>query len=210
MRPGFAFTMIFVTVFLTRAVGQQADSARLQAYIDVALAGAKSLRANNWKMSVQDVQVETAPVNRTFDIQWNNKNELKGKEITTGNKALPEGTTDWVLVLVDYILGYIAPPESKLVSFYKNAHIEPDAGVLMELSGSNFIRADDKVTIDIDRNIFIVRRLTFTSLLEDDDLMGTIEYEVDNNAFKYPAKIRVDVPAKRLRLTFVNENFVAR
>ncbi len=199
-----------ICTFLNKVAAQQTDTARLHAYIDVATAGATTLKAYNWKMSVQDVQVEAAPVNRTFDIQWKNKTQLSAKEITAGNKALPEGTTDWVMVLVDYILGYLAPPESKLVEFYRNAHIEPDAGVLMELSGSNFIRGDDKVTIDIDRNIFIVRRLTFTSLLEDDDLMGTIEYEVDNTSFKYPAKIRIDVPAKRLRLTFVNENFVRR
>lgn len=189
---------------------QQTDTARLQAYIDVAVAGAKALKGYNWTMAVQDVQVETAPVTRTFDIQWSAGGQLTGRELSAGNKALPEGTTDWVRVLVDYILGYIAAPESKLVSFYKNAHIEPDAGVMMELSGSNFVRDDDKVTIDIDRNIFIIRRLTFTSLLDDDDLMGTIEYEVDNNSLKYPAKIRVDVPAKRLRLTFSNDNFIKR
>jgi hypothetical protein len=208
-----SFPMIVVVLIMLgvdTTFGQQTDTARLQAYIDVAVAGSKTLKGYNWKMTVQDVQVETAPVTRTFDIQWNANGQITGRESSAGNKALPEGTTDWVRVLVDYILGYIAAPESKLVSFYKNAHIEPDAGVMMELSGSNFVRDDDKVTIDIDRNIFIIRRLTFTSLLDDDDLMGTIEYEVDNNSFKYPAKIRVDVPAKRLRLTFSNENFIKR
>lgn len=208
-----SFPMIIVVLMMlgvNSTFGQQTDTTRLQAYIDVAVAGSKTLKGYNWKMTVQDVQVETAPVTRTFNIQWNAAGKLSGSELSAGNKALPEGTTDWVRVLVDYILGYIAAPESKLVSFYKNAHIEPDAGVMMELSGSNFVREDDKVTIDIDRNIFIIRRLTFTSLLEDDDLMGTIEYEVDNNSFKYPAKIRVDVPAKRLRLTFSNENFIKR
>jgi hypothetical protein len=202
--------MIMLGLGVNTIFGQQTDTARLQAYIDVAVAGAKTLKGYSWKMVVQDVQVETAPVTRTFDILWNAGGQLTGRELSAGNKALPEGTTDWVRVLVDYILGYIAAPESKLVSFYKNAHIEPDAGVMMELSGSNFVRDDDKVTIDIDRNIFIIRRLTFTSLLEDDDLMGTIEYDVDNNSFKYPSKIRVDVPAKRLRLTFSNENFIKR
>ena len=211
MRGLFAWLFITVVVIsfpATVTVAQETDTARLNAYIDVAVTNARVLRDYDWTMSVEDVQVEKSPVTRTYQIRFDTKNVLQKKELSTGNKYLPEGTTDWVNILVDYIIPYITPPETKLVSFYNTAHIEPDAGGMIELSGANFIRQDDKVTVDIDRNIFIIRRLTFTSMLEDDDLMGTIEYEVDNNAFKYPARVKVDVPAKRLRLTFINTNFV--
>jgi hypothetical protein len=213
MRRLFLQLVVIICILVSSVkmtFAQQVDSSRLNAYIDVALGGNRVLKNYNWSMSVEDVQVEASPVTRSFQVRWDEKNNLVKKEISAGNKALPEGTTDWVTVLVDYILPYIAPPESKLVSFYNSANIEPDTGVLMEISGANFIRNDDKVTIDIDRNIFILRRLTFTSVLEDDDLMGTIEYEVDSNGFKYPARVKVDVPAKRLRLNFINSNFVKR
>ncbi len=207
---GLIISALIVVLILSPGImsAQHSDSSQRAALLNTALENLHALRQYSWNMKAGMSAKDKNQAQRLFQLKWGKDGKLLLTEKADASVVADNEENKMVAAVAEMVVKYMGPPDNKLDSFYQAAQLNPDTGGLIELNGGDFMIPDDKVTIDADKIIFIIRRITFTTMYEDDDLMGTIEYAVDNSGFKYPAKVKVDIPARRATILFENIDFV--
>lgn len=206
---GIKWIVFCCCMFITlMSAAQSSDTARRRLLLQSATDNLKALRSYEWVMKT-DVPDRKYPT-ILYNVRWNKDGSMLLTE-KAGAAPLPDDPTIQLVQKVAVLISkYAGPTDSKLAAFYNSSGMQSDAGNMIELSGGDYMEKEDKVTMDIDKIIFMVRALTFTTVIDENDIMGTIEYAVDNSGLKYPSKVKVDIPAKRLSVLFSNSDFVKK
>ncbi|WP_336515720.1 hypothetical protein [Pollutibacter soli] len=200
----------FCSFITSISFAQQSDSTKKQLLLLSATETLNTLRTYEWTMKTDiSARDKKYPV-LLYNVKWNKDGSMLLTE-KAGAAPLPDDpAVQLVQKLAALISKYTGPTDAQLTAFYKTSGMQTDSGNMIELSGGDYMIKEDKVTMDIDKIIFMVRGLTFTTVIDEDDVMGTIEYTVDNNGLKHPSKVKVDIPAKRMSVIFNNTDFVKR
>jgi hypothetical protein len=189
---------------------QQSDSTKKQLLLQAATETLKTLRTYEWTMQTDISATDKKYPVLLYNVRWNRDGSMYLTE-KAGAAPLPdEPAIQLVQKIAALIAKYTGPTDAKLAAFYNTSGMQTDSGNMIELSGGDYMIKEDKVTMDIDKIIFMVRGLTFTTVVDEHDLMGTIEYAVDNDGLKHPSKVKVDIPAKRISVIFNNTDFVKK
>lgn len=196
---------LFITLV---SAAQPSDTARRRLLLQSANENLKALRSYEWVMKT-DISDKKYP-GILYNVRWNKDGSMLLTE-KAGAAPLPDDPTIQLVQKVAVLISkYAGPTDSQLAAFYNTSGMQSDSGNMIELNGGDYMEKEDKVTMDIDKIIFMVRALTFTTVIDEVDIMGTIEYAVDNSGLKYPSKVKVDIPAKRLSVSFTNSGFVKK
>ena len=77
---------------------------------------------------------------------------------------------------------------------------------MLVIEGENFVRPGDLVSIWLDSDLQI-RKLLFQTVLDGDRLDGMVVYRPLENGPLHPARIVVDIPAKKIRAILENYDY---
>lgn len=129
----------------------------------------------------------------------------KVKEKVVENKK--EEYADLMKSLGALVLSYGHLPQEKLQAFTQNATLTPGEGALqgsLRIQGANVLQTGDSMSIWIDRETLMMRRVEIETALEEKPVKVVSEFRPLTAGPTYQARSIVNYPEKEIELTVEN------
>jgi len=118
-----------------------------------------------------------------------------------------EDFKEWAGKLADLVKDYIAPTPGTMMDFYAKAAYAQAADGTIQISGVGFIQPGDKVNFLLDPATKAPRRFSFSTVLGEDAVSGTVDFGQVPGGPQYAARLVVNVPSKEVSAKIENFNY---
>jgi hypothetical protein len=125
---------------------------------------------------------------------------MKKKDVDKAQKYLSS--------VAELVKQYATPSPGAMMDLFSRAPITPGQNGTVQISGSNFLNKGDSVVFVLDQATHQPKLYNFSTLLDKDEIEGTIKFGMVPNGPRYPSEINVMVPAKNLQAQVDTYNYV--
>jgi hypothetical protein len=108
--------------------------------------------------------------------------------------------TEWANKLTSLVKRYATPSPGVMLDFYTKASFAPleDGSLTLQIQASGFLQAGDKATFLHDSQSQQVKHFIFSTTLDGEKVLGTVEYAQVTNGPTYAAQIIIQVPGNQV------------
>ena len=114
---------------------------------------------------------------------------------------------EWADSLGDLVKDYLAPTPGTMMDFYSKAAYAQAADGTIQITGVSFIQPGDKVTYLLDPATKAPRRFSFSTVLDEDAVSGTVDFGQVAGGPQYAARLVVNVPSREVSAKIENFNY---
>jgi len=206
--------VMLVLIASAALAGEAPDPSRAaMGYFETHKKNADLMREYSWKQRiVVEVEGEQRPP-KMYHVRFDREGELQKTLLTQDDGKKKRGIRgkiqkkkqtefrEWAGSVADVVKKYTAAPPGRVLEFLEKATVMPADGGQAEIRGTGFAASDDQVTIWIDRATRTPSRMKFRTLLDEEALQGSVEYELLDDGLRYAARTTIEVPVRDVKAT---------
>lgn len=211
-------SVVFLGVFAFTMWGQKPDAMEMvKQYSEAAKTNGALMLQYSWKMRIElTIKGETKQP-WLYQMRFDLDSKLQKTLLTAPQQKKRRGLRKriakkkiakvkaWANNLTDLVKKYTTPSPGVMLDFYTKASFTPLEDGTLEIKAGGFLQAGDKATFLHDSQTQQLKEFTFSTTLDGENVVGTVEYAQVSNGPTYAARIVIQVPGKQV--TAVVENF---
>ncbi len=197
-------------------------AAMAKLYAESARQNATLMRQYSWKMRVEmTVDGKTHPA-QIYQMRYDMDGKLQKTPLTAPEeikkkrglirgaiqKNKIEDFKEWSAQLHELIKEYMAPSPGSMLDFYSKARMSPGPDSTAQMAAGDFLQKGDKATFWVDRESRAPLRYRFVTALEEDGVEGNVEFAQVTGGPRYPGRVTVSVPARKVTAKVENFDFL--
>ncbi len=223
MKNNFRIAMLLGGVLWLTGTGLRAQGdpgAMASQYAANAQANAALTRQYTWQMRVEIILKGDAKPAQLYQMRFDvdgkpQKTLLSAPQDQDAGRGIRgrikknkiEDFKEWAAKLAELVKDYIAPTPGTMMDFYSKAAYAQAADGTIQVTGVSFIQPGDKVTFLLDPATKSPRRFSFSTVLAEDAVSGTVEFGHVPGGPQYAARLIVNVPSKQVSAKIENFNY---
>ena len=212
-------SFVLFGVFVFTMWGQKPDAMEMvKQYSEAAKTNGALLVQYSWKMRIElTIKGETKPAmiyQMRFDLDGKLQKTLltapqkqkkrRGLRKRIAKKKIAE-VKEWASKLTGLVKRYTTPSPGIMLDFYTKASFTPLEDGTLQIQAGGFLQPGDKATFLHDSQSQQLKQFAFSTTLDSENVLGTVEYAQVSNGPTYAARTVIQVPGKQV--TAVVENF---
>jgi hypothetical protein len=212
-------SLVILGVFVFALWGQKPDAVEMvKKYSEAAKTNGALMRQYSWKMRIEvTIKGDTkkpmiylmrfdldGKLQKTLLTAPQPKKKRRGLRKRIAKKKIAE-VKKWANKLTDLVKRYTTPSPGVMLDFYMKASFTPLADGTLEIKAGGFLQSVDKATFLHDSQSQQLKQFIFSTTLDDEKVLGKVDYAKVSNGPAYAARTIVQVPGKKV--TAVVENF---
>ena len=221
------FPGVLISLFLS-FIGSDTFSAQKPDAMDLVKKYSESAKKNialmmkySWKMRIQltikgeskdpilyHMRFDTdGKLQRTLLTMPKPKKKRRGLRKRIAQRKIAE-LKEWAGKLSDLIKKYTMPTPGTMLDFYMKANFILQSDGLLRIHGRDFLQQGDSVTYWHDSQSQQLKRYSFDTNLEGDDVQVAVEYGLVSSGPAYAARMIVKIPVKQIEAKIENFDFI--
>jgi len=212
-------SLVLVGVFVFAVWGQKPDAVEMvKQYSEAAKTNGALMRQYSWKMRIEvTIKGDTkqpmiylmrfdfdGKLQKTLLTAPQQKKKRRGLRKRIAKKKIAQ-VKAWANKLTDLVKRYTTASPGVMLDFYMKASFTPLANGTLQIRAGGFLQPGDKATFLHDSQSQQLKQFTFSTTLDGENVLGTVQYAKVTNGPTYAARSIIQVPGKKV--TAVVENF---
>ncbi len=205
------------------AEAQPPDPAAMaKQYAESARQNATLMKQYSWKMRVEmNVDGKAHPA-QIYQMRYDMDGKLQKTPLTAPEeikkkrglirgaiqKNKIEDFKEWSAQLHELIKDYMAPTPGNMMDFYGKARMSPGPDSTAQMAAGDFLQKGDKATFWVNKETSAPVRYNFVTVLDGDAVEGNVEFAQVTGGPRYPGRVTVSVPARKVTTKVENFDFL--
>jgi hypothetical protein len=211
-------SVVFLAVVVFTMWGQKPDAMEMaKQYSEAAKTNGALMMQYSWKMRIEVTLKGEAKQPWIYQMRFDLDNKLQKTLLTAPKQKKRRGlrkriakkkiakAKEWANNLTDLVKRYATPSPGIMLDFYNKASFTPLEDGTLQIQAGGFLQAGDKATFLHDSQTQQLKQFIFSTTLDGEKVLGTVEYAQVTNGPTYAARTIIQVPGKQV--TAVVENF---
>ena len=102
----------------------------------------------------------------------------------------------------------MAPSPGTMLDFYSKARMSPGPDSTAQMAAGDFLEKGDRATFWVNKATSAPVRYNFVTSLDGDSVEGSVEFAQVAGGPRYPGRVTVSVPARKVTTKVENSDFL--